>query len=251
MSGIVVTLLIIIVILILMGILILPFWFSAPKISKDERFIKAVMEPGHRRYSVLLPEGYTGQQEIGLVIALHFGGHGTPYYGEIFLQEFICPALQELQAIIAAPDCPTKNWTLPESQNFILELIEYLLVQYKIDPGKILVTGYSIGGIGTWTMAWRYPERFSAAVAIAAQPPDDLVNEEWEVPLYVIQGRDDELFPIVNTTRVVVQLEQLGKDVTYRIVEKARHFEVLKYIGPMRDAVPWILNRWNGLDQGK
>jgi len=228
----------------------MPFWLSAPKVSKDERLIKGVLGPGHRRYTILIPEGYTGQQTTPLVIALHFGGHGTPYYGELFLREFISPALKGLTAIIAAPDCPTQDWTMPESEAFILDLLSFIMDQYNIDPIKILITGYSIGGIGTWHMAGRYPERFTVALAMAAQPPEGVSIDEWKLPLYVIHGRDDELFPIVNTSKVIVQLENQGKDVTYRILEKASHFEVPKYLGPLQDAVPWIVDKWGGFERG-
>jgi predicted peptidase len=228
----------------LLILVILPFWLNAPKISRDQQMIKDVLEPEHRRYTLLIPEDYGQTQRMPLVISLHYGGHGIPYYGELMLRELIYPSLRSLRAVIAAPDCPGKDWTLAESSNFVLDLLAHLKDQYDIDPKKILITGYSLGGIGAWQMAYYHPDLFSGAIVMAAQPPEWISVGEWSVPLYVIHGREDEHFGIVNTTRMVVQLEEAGKDVTYRILERVRHYEVSKYSTPLQQTVPWILDRW-------
>jgi predicted peptidase len=181
---------------------------------------------------------------MGLVLALHYGGHGTPYYGELMLSELIFPSLNGLSAIMVAPDCPSKVWTTFESESYILSLLSYLKDQYKIDSQKILITGYSMGGIGAWFFANRYPDDFSAALIMAAKLPDTISLNDWEVPLYVIHGREDEVYPIVDTTRIVVQMENQGKDVTYRILEQVHHFDVSKFILPLQESVSWVLEHW-------
>ena len=42
---------------------------------------------------------------------------------------------------------------------------------HAIDKAKVVVTGYSMGGAGTWHFAEKYPERFSAAIPVAGRPP--------------------------------------------------------------------------------
>jgi hypothetical protein len=248
MSGSIVSLLLIMAVIILMVLVILPFWLSSPKTSKDKRVIKGVIGRKNRRYTLLIPEKYSDIQRNPLVIALHYGGHGTPYYGEFILRDLIAPALGELNAIMVAPDCPAKDWTAPDSETLILDLLSYLENQYKIDSQKVLITGYSIGGIGTWHMAGRFPGRFAAALAMAAQPPKNFSIDEWSVPMYVIHGRDDEVFPIVDTTKVVIQMENQKKDVAYRILEQVRHFETYKYISPLKDAIQWVIDRWGNIE---
>ena len=229
---------------VLLILIILPFWMSAPKTSKDKRYVKGILEPKHNRYTLSIPENYTGDQPVPLVLVLHYGGHGMPFYGELILRELIEPALRAMDAIILAPDCPAADWIQPEIDQFILDLLSHVGDQYNIDPHKVLITGYSLGGIGTWHLAGRYPDRFTAVLAMAAQPPEYASMMDWPVPIYVIHGREDELFPVVNTTKVVVQLENRDVDITYRILEQVSHFETQKYYVPLQAAVPWILDRW-------
>ena len=231
--------------LILLFLVLLPFWYAIPKISDDKRLIQGVLHPGPRRYTLILPESGVPVDAVPLVIALHFGGHGLPFYGELFLTDLIEPSLRGLGAIIAAPDCPSKDWTQPESEQFVMKLVDHLRDQYSIDPRKILITGFSMGGIGTWHIASQYPQKFSAALVMAANPIEDAFEVEWDLPLYILHARDDELFPIVNTTQVVVGLEEQGVDITYRILENTTHYETHKFKAPLKETVPWVLERWN------
>lgn len=229
---------------VLLVLVVLPFILTAPRASKDKLFMRDVLPPGHRRYSLCLPEGFTEGQKFPLVIALHFSGHGMPYYGELFLTDFIEPALRGLGAVIVAPDCPAKDWTQAESERFVLDLRDHLRDHFSIDPKRVLITGYSMGGIGTWHMASRFQDQFSAGLVMAANPPENAMEVEREFPLYVIHSREDELFPIVETTRFVVALEERGADINYRILEKATHFETHQFRDPLEEAVPWVLDQW-------
>jgi predicted peptidase len=236
--------LLILALVMLLFLVLLPFWLVVPGESKDKRLKKEVLPPGQRRYTLLIPEEYQGNTPVPLVIALHFSGHGLPFYGELFLTDFVGPALSKLGAIIVAPDCPAKDWTCPESEAFILDLLDFIERKYNIDPNRVLLTGFSMGGIGTWYLAGKFQDRFSAALIMAAAPPENTVTTDWSLPLFVIHAREDQLFPIANTTRVVVKLEEFGVDIAYRILEHTTHYETQKFMIPMQDAVIWILEHW-------
>ena len=53
------------------------------------------------RYTLLVPEGGGTRP---LVLALHYGGEVTPFYGRGILELLVAPALAELGAVIAAPE---------------------------------------------------------------------------------------------------------------------------------------------------
>lgn len=225
-------------------IVLLPFWLNASKVSKDKRFLQDVLPPGSRRYTLMKPVTIPPGEKLPLVIALHFGGHGFPYYGELFLTDLIEPSLRGLGALMVAPDCPGKDWTQPASEQFILDLLDHIQDQYSTDPERVLITGFSMGGIGVWHLLSRFPDRFTAALIMAANPPEGAGEIEWDGPLYILHGNKDERFPIVNTTRVVIQLEERGFDLLYRVLESAAHYDTHKFKAPLEAAVPWILDRW-------
>src|SRR5207247_11436881 len=47
-----------------------------------------------------------------------------------------------------------------------LAMLDYVQKTYKIDAKRIYLTGLSMGGFGTWSLAAKYPERWAAIVPI-------------------------------------------------------------------------------------
>jgi dipeptidyl aminopeptidase/acylaminoacyl peptidase len=86
---------------------------------------------------------------------------------------------------------------------------------------------------------------------MAAEPPENALATDWTLPLFVIHAREDQLFPIANTTRMVVKLEESGVDIAYRILEHTTHYETQKFMIPMQDAVTWIRERWENRTSDK
>lgn len=110
-----------------------------------------------KRYSFSIPENFQADRPTPLILALHYAGHGVPYFGKPMITELAGPAFGQLNAIVAAPDCTAEDWTRPESVSSLLALLDWIEDNYNIDPQKKLLTGYSMGGIGTWHMTAMTP----------------------------------------------------------------------------------------------
>lgn len=203
-----------------------------------------VLQPGDRRYTVAIPRGYTANQAVPLVLALHFGGVVTPFYGKLILTGLVEPALRELRAIIVAPDCTASDWTHPRSEADVLALLDHIQDTYAIDPKRTLITGYSKGGIGTWYLAAHHQERFAAALILAGLPQADVVDVQWKIPLYVIHSRQDEVIPLDPTETAVKQLWAKGVSVELVVLDGITHYENNRFVEPLRAAVPWIEKVW-------
>lgn len=204
-----------------------------------------LLETRNLRYAMAFPAGYTGDQPVPLVLALHFGGKVTPYYGKLFLTGLVEPGLRELGALIVAPDCSARDWIQPESETDVLALLDHMLTTYNIDSQRILVTGYSMGGIGTWYLAAHHPNRFAAALVMSGSPPPSVVDVEWQLPLYVIHSRQDEVLPFEETEAVVHRMKTRGAPVELVAVGGITHYETNRFIAPLRAAVPWIQKAWH------
>ena len=203
-----------------------------------------VLPSGEQRYTIAVPVGYTGNQPIPLVLALHFGGEVTPFYGRTFLEELIEPALRELGAIIIAPDCPTNSWTDPQSEKAVLELLAYVEKNYAVDVRRRLITGYSMGGAGTWYLAARNPDRFSAAVIMAGWPPQAIEDIEWKIPLVIIHSRQDEIVPLQSTEYFTNSLQEKGAAVKLVVLDGITHYEMFRFVEPLRTTVSWVESVW-------
>ncbi len=197
-----------------------------------------------QRYTIAIPEGYTGEAATPLILALHWGGMVTPFYGRGVLEGLIEPALRELGAIIAAPDCQHGQWANPESEAEVLALLDYLQEQYNLDADKTVLTGYSLGGMGTWYLAARNQDQFSAAVILAGRPQPDSAETDWDIPLYVIHSRVDDVVPLAQTDEVVAQLKGKGAAIEYVLLDEVTHYDAGGFFPALQGAVPWIRGIW-------
>ena len=198
----------------------------------------------NQRYTIAIPAGYTDDKPAPLVLALHYAGPVTPFYGEGILAGLVEPGLRELGAIIVAPDCQLGDWANPDSELEVIELLKYLQDHYAIDARKTLITGYSLGGIGTWYLAARHQDKFAAAIPMAGWPQPDSAEVEWKIPLYVIHSRADQVVPFDQTEQVVRQLKERGAAVQFVLLEGITHYETEYFVAPLQAAAPWIRKVW-------
>ena len=121
------------------------------------------------RYGLAVPAEYDASMPRPLVVALHPGGGGTPYYGDQFLRDIFLPGLCDLEPIMVAPDSPTSAWTDPQAEQAVMALIATVTEEFAIDPRRMLVVGFSLGGRGAWFLSSRHADRFTAAIVMAGR----------------------------------------------------------------------------------
>ena len=179
--------------------------------------------------------------EVPLVLALHYGGEVTPQLSMGFLRSLVVPGLKTLGAVIVAPDCPGDGWTDEASERAVLALLDYAVRNWPVDRRRIMVTGYSLGGIGTWFFASRHPEIFSAAVPMAGRPVGDA---DVRVPIYAINGRRDEVIDIEPTRQAIESLRARGARVELIVVKGPTHYQPQGFVEPLKKAVTWLRQLW-------
>lgn len=203
-----------------------------------------VLPEAGRRYTLAIPAGYTGGEPTPLIVSLHYGGQVTPFYGRGLLESLIEPALRELGAIIVAPDSAAGSWANPTSEQHVLELLDHIENLFNIDSERTLLTGYSMGGGGTWYLAPRHPDRFRAALVMAGRPQDDSATLDWNTPLYVIHSSADQVVSLESTLSVVERLRSRGADIDLVVLNDITHYEIPRYRTYLADAKEWILEAW-------
>lgn len=193
------------------------------------------------RYAISIPPGYTPTARVPLVMGLHFGG--TPQNaGRSLLVILVRPALEDLGAIIIAPDSLDGSWSNPQNERAVTTLLDAALNTYSIDPKKVIVTGFSMGGAGTWHWANKFPERFSAAIPVAGRPTGE--PSTWRVPIFAVHSTDDERVPFGPAEKQITELKKLSKNAELVVLTGPTHFEVDRYVDGLRRAVPWLKALW-------
>jgi predicted peptidase len=195
-------------------------------------------------YAISIPRNYSPFSPVPLVLALHFGtgaGDAVGAGGDV-VRILIGPALAELGAIIVAPDSVRGNWSSPENEKAVIGLLDMILARYSIDRKKVLVTGYSMGGAGAWHFAEKFPDRFSAVIAIAGRPPASASG--WRLPVLAIHSRDDQVVPFGPTEARIAELQKAGVNAKLIPLTGITHFETSRFRDPLQQAVPWLREVW-------
>ncbi len=196
------------------------------------------------RYAISIPGNYSPSTPVPLILALHFGVRGGDAAGAggDVVQILIGPALAELGAIIVAPDSVRGNWSSPENEKAVNALLDTVLARYSIDKKKVAVTGFSMGGAGSWHFAEKFPERFSAAIPVAGRPPASASG--WRLPVLAIHSRDDQVAPFDPTEARIAELQKAGVNAKLIPLTGITHYQTYRFRDAMRQAVPWLREVW-------
>ena len=232
---------------------------SAPALSAGEQSRSAARmanevfslpEGGDITYGISVPADArdagddSGSSAVPLILALHPGGARTAYYGSSFMRGIVEPALRDWNAIIIAPDAPTRSWATELSERAVLALVEQVATRYSVDRDRILVTGFSLGGAGTWFFATRHPGLFTGAIPMAGAIREISLDGLGSMPVHIVHSRDDERVPYGPAAEAAAQLEARGHPVKLTALSGVGHFSMGAYIRPLRQAGDWMREQW-------
>ena len=196
------------------------------------------------QYALSLPRGYDGTERRPLILALHPGGPRTPGYGAAFMYQVVLPGLYNLDPIVIAPDCPTQSWTDPASEQAVMQLVRRVMAEYAVDRRRVLVTGFSLGGRGTWFLSSRPQTPFTGAIVMAGSAGSISTDALGRIPTFVIHSREDEVVPFEPAERIATSLIKLGRPVQFEALDGPGHYDMSQYVEPLERAGRWIVARW-------
>jgi predicted peptidase len=195
------------------------------------------------RYGLSVPPGEdVSDRPRPLVLVLHPGGRGQ-YYGSSFMQQVVEPGLRAWGAVMVAPDVPDRSWATARSERAVIALVEHVLADRTIDPDRVLVTGFSMGGGGTWYLAARHPELFTGAIVMAGSPGGG-DPAAVTMPIYLIHSPDDEVVDFAGAESAYRALAERGHPVELRVLPGLSHYMMGAYVPALRLAGEWMLERW-------
>jgi predicted peptidase len=115
----------------------------------------------------------------------------------------------DFRCIVVCP-ATARGWTLPA----LVQLLDHLQNTLPVDPERVYLTGYSMGGHGTWLFATAYPHRFAAiAPAAGAGNPQEAARKLRELPVWIFHGVNDEVVPFAYGETMARALAGVGGQV--------------------------------------
>lgn len=108
------------------------------------------------------------------------------------------------------------------SQKKLRQFLDDCLKRYPIDPRKLVVLGFSQGGVMAYSLALADPERFAALAVLSSWLPEELVPQLTipdsipSLPTLVQHGSEDPMIEVGRAQESIERLRQLRLPLTYR-----------------------------------
>ena len=223
--------------------------FQALDLQAGNNDVSIISQDGVQwTFRVVIPEGDLSNNPRPLVMHLHGASGGNPDAHKI-TGCYAEPGFAAINPIIISPNGGTMDWLQFSNQAMVLTLIDLAINNLPVDTSKIVVNGYSNGGNGAWFYGETQPTLISAAIPMASSY--NTYNTQGnprkiDVPLYVIHGENDELFPIAQTEEWVNATKDAGTDVTFEVAAGLTHNEPCSYVENLKNAATWLQDEvWN------
>ena len=203
--------------------------------------------PYEYTFRVIIPQMIDEVNGNPLVLSLH-GGVGGGSREAHKSTQCIEPALESINAFVISPNADRVYWYEYYNQEKIVRILQMAIKNWPTNTSKLVITGYSDGGNGTWFFAEVFPYAFSAGIALSSSYNTltaDGNGRKISTPLYVIHSSGDELFPLDSTRYWVNKSIDAGSDITFVVADGLSHYKPCDYTGHFENAIKWLTdNVW-------
>jgi len=176
-------------------------------------------------YLLYLPDGYgKGGERWPLMLFLHGAGergddlelikkHGPPKLIE---------GGKSFPFIVVSPQCPAGNWWTAEL-DALAALLDEIERDCRVDPDRIYLTGMSMGGAGTWSLAAEQPDRFAAIAPVCGPTRTRTAGRIKHLPIWAFHGAKDTTVPLKQSEDMVEALKAAGAEPKLTVYPEAGH----------------------------
>ncbi len=200
-------------------------------------------------YAVYVPRDYDGARAWPAILFLHGAGERGRdglLQTEVGLPGGIRRYPDRWPAIAVIPQAPEGRQWAGDAEGIALAALEAAQKEFRIDADRVYLTGLSMGGAGTWSLAAQQPGRFAAVVPVCGWIVPMQGRAEWArdisrsgfdpsdpygsaarilraLPTWIWHGAEDQSVPVEESRRMSEALEKAGADVRYSELAKVGH----------------------------
>lgn len=200
---------------------------------------RTVTVAGQRyRYQVYIPADYPTTASLPVILFLHGAGErGTD--GLLQTTVGLGPAIRRepkrFPAIVVFPQAPPDSQWVGAPAEMALAALAQTMGEFHVNPERVYLTGLSMGGHGTWYLAYRHPELFAAIAPICGWVPDfpdfrgsvpvvpadsgaaipALARRLAKTPIWISHGEMDTVVPVSASREPAAALQAVSADARY------------------------------------
>jgi len=181
------------------------------------------------QYVLRTPTGRDDSEEMPLVVVLH--GRGADANDLADLAPYLDHGYRFIFPNAPKPFEPMPGYSfgftwfdgwpaelnsLLESRTLLLRFLEEVTAKFPTPPGKVILCGFSQGGLMALDVGFRTAVSLAGIVVMSGGLyEDDLPPFRKEIPVMVVHGTADDVIPPLAARRARRVLEDHGVDVDY------------------------------------
>jgi predicted esterase len=206
---------------------------------------------GDHRYALFLPKGYSAEKKWPVILFLHGAGErGSD--GKRQTTVGIGPVLRKradtFPFVVVMPQCEDTGarylggW-LHETKDAAraLAILKDVESKYSIDPDRRVLTGWSMGGYGTWSVASNTADQWSSVLPLAGGAPSEWAVKLKDTPLWVFHGSEDAAVRPKQSRNMIAALREAGANPRYTEVTDGTH-DITQIVYDNDAVIGWMLN---------
>ncbi len=205
--------------------------------------------PREYDYLIHFPKGHSDfEGRRPLIVFLHGAGETGKDVSEIaksdvfhYANDRIPP--DEFPFLTVSPVTPKHGWEPAKVVHMIDDLLADPRFGFRIDTNRIYLTGFSMGGFGTFAAACAFPDRFAAIVPLAGGGEPDDAPKLQTIPTWAFHGDADDVVSYDSTKNLIDAMEKLKHpNVKLTPLHGAGH-GIPDMVYTRRDLYRWLLEQ--------
>ena len=232
--------------------LAIAFASSAPAIAEDAvktGFVKKTFknaDDSTSPYIVFVPHGYDGKKEFPVILFLHGAGEtkgGTKEPVEQGIGTAIKKQEKTFPFITIIPQAEKFGWGADTGNGKrAVAMLDEVLKEYKTDAKRVYLTGLSMGGMGTFSLAAAHPDRWAAIVPICGRGDVKTAEKFKDIPCWCFHGDADTSVVVAGSRDMMEALKKAGGTPKYTEYPKVGH-NSWDMAYAEKELFPWLLEQ--------
>ena len=195
---------------------------SATPVEQEKHFEARITVTAKMEYLLFLPKGYDqSNKRWPLMLFLHGAGESGTNLAKVKTHgpPKIVESKPDFPFILVSPQSPRGGW----NNDTLNALLDNVIRKYHVDKRRVYLTGLSMGGFGTWSLAAANPKRFAAIAPICGGGNTADAKKLATLPIWVFHGAKDPTVPVQRSREMVEAIKAAGGDIKYTEYPEAGH----------------------------
>ncbi|MDA1230273.1 MAG: alpha/beta hydrolase-fold protein [Planctomycetota bacterium] len=176
---------------------------------------KVFRQAGHESmYVVFIPHNYDGSKPYPTILFLHgLGQSGTDGLAQAGrgLATAIRKREHDFPFIVVFPQSHDRTWLADSTDGKrAVAILDCVGQNYRVEINRVYLTGYSMGGEGTFSIAAAHPNRFAAIVPICGGIDTSIAPKLKNTPIWCFVGDADAVSTVTDLRLLMRAITKAG-----------------------------------------